>query len=210
MRYALYYTPREDSRLAAFGRAWFGNPCVAALTAQARTYGFHATLKAPFRLSDERSAGQLTNALADFCGKQPTVDAGRLVLTSLDGFLALVPENRRAALDELAADCVTSFDEFRAPPGEGELARRRTNGLTERQDHNLRTWGYPYVLEDFRFHMTLSRRLTGDEEARARNDLMPLLEPALAEPVTIDAISLSAQPAAEVPFEVQKRIALGG
>src|SRR3546814_3179533 len=73
-----------------------------------------------------------------------------LRLVILDGFLALVPSGPSDALEALAAGCVQRFERFRAPPSALELARRRSNGLTPRQERNLKDWGYPYVLEDFR------------------------------------------------------------
>src|SRR5690606_25636692 len=103
-----------------------------------------------FRLADGRGEAELQAALEAFCATRRPVSIGRLVLADLKGFLALVPERQEAALEELAADCVTAFDGFRAPPGEAELARRRAAGLSARQDRYLHAWGYPYVLEEFR------------------------------------------------------------
>ena len=39
--------------------------------------------------------------------------------------------------------------------------------VTERQASNLDRWGYPYVFDDFRFHMTLTGPLTADDRGRA-------------------------------------------
>src|SRR3546814_20748675 len=87
-----------------------------------------------------------------------------LRLVILDGFLALVPSGPSDALEALAAGCVQRFERFRAPPSALELARRRSNGLTPRQERNLKDWGSPYVLADFRFHLTLTAR-TPDQAA---------------------------------------------
>ncbi|SMF80501.1 Protein of unknown function [Tistlia consotensis] len=208
MRFALYYTPPAGSPLGALGERWFAEPAVAELTAQARVYGFHATLKAPFRLAGGETEASLTAALRAFCAGRRPVVAGRLRLADLDGFLALVPERQNAATGQLAADCVTGFDGFRAPPGAGELAKRRAAGLSDRQESHLARWGYPYVLEEFRFHMTLTRRLAAAEAAAARARLEPLLAPVLSEPLLLDAVSLSRQPAAGATFEVRARLAL--
>lgn len=209
-RYAIYYTPPPDSALEALGARWFADPAVEALTEQPRRYGFHATLKAPFRLAEGRDEAGLAAALAAFCAGRPPAGIGRLQLADLDGFLALVPERQDDALARLAGDCVTAFDGWRAPAGAAELARRRAAGLTASQEANLARWGYPYVLADFRFHMTLTRRLAPDETAEARRRLEPLLAPALARPATLEALSLAVEPAAGSSFEVRRRIALAG
>lgn len=209
-RYALYYTPPPDSPLDVFGARWFALAEVAALTAQPRLYGFHATLKAPFRLAAGRDEAALFTALADFCAGTARVDVGRLALADLDGFLALVPERQDAALERLAGDCVEFFDGFRAPAGDAELAKRRAGGLSARQEANLSRWGYPFVGEDFRFHMTLTRRLAASETSAARAALAPLVASALSRPLTLDALSLSVQPGEAAPFEVRRRLALAG
>ncbi|MEX2631150.1 MAG: DUF1045 domain-containing protein [Tistlia sp.] len=209
-RYALYFTPPGGSPLADLGACWFTDPAVTDITARPSLYGFHATLKAPFRLAAGREEGALLAALDDFCAARPPVGIGRLLLAELEGFLALVPARQSAELERLAADCVAAFDGFRAPAGEAERARRRAAGLSARQERHLLRWGYPYVADDFLFHMTLSRRLDPAEAAAAKSRLAPLAAPALAGPVLLDALSLSVQPAAGAPFEVRRRIALSG
>lgn len=209
-RYALYYTPPLDSPLGRLGARWFADPAVEALTAQPRLYGFHATLKAPFRLAEGRDEAELSRALADFCAGRAPAEVGPLQLADLDGFLALVPERQGPAIERLAADCVTEFDAFRASPREAELERRQGAGLSRRQEALLARWGYPYVLEDFRFHMTLTRRLDAAEKESAAATLEPLVAPALAEPLTVEAISLSVQPEEGDWFEVRERLPLGG
>lgn len=210
MRFALYYTPPPGSALDGLGRCWFAEPSTAELTAQVRIYGFHATLKAPFRLAQGRDRNELQDALAAFCAARAAVPTGRLVLAEIEGFLALVPERQTAELEALAAGCVTEFDAFREPPGERELARRRAAGLTARQDRYLLAWGYPYVLEEFRFHMTLTRRLTLAESAETRARLAPLAAPATAEPLVLDAVSLCLQRHEGAAFEVVERLPLSG
>jgi hypothetical protein len=54
------------------------------------------------------------------------------------------------------------------PLSDAELARRRQAPLTPEQDHLLLTWGYPWVLEHFQFHLSLSGPLgTCSPEAKA-------------------------------------------
>jgi hypothetical protein len=82
-----------------------------------------------------------------------------LEVRRLGGFIAVVPTEPSAALADLAAATVAALDPFRAPPSEAELARRRKARLSDRQEALLMKWGYPYVMEEFRFHLTLTGRL---------------------------------------------------
>src|SRR5262249_46661964 len=99
------------------------------------------------------------------------------------------------------------FDKFRAPPDAAELAKRRAAGLTPAQDALLERWGYPYVFDEFRFHMTLTRRLNDEEQARIEPRLLPLVAPATAGPLLIDALSLFAQADRASPFRLIRRFA---
>ena len=133
---------------------------LAELTQSARGYGFHATIKPPFYLREGRSEAELLDAFAAFAkGREPF--EVQLGLRSLGGFLALMmtpPDHRMSAL---AADAVRDLDPFRALPSEAELARRRKSGLSAQQETLLQQWGYPYVMGEFRFHMTLSTPTAG-------------------------------------------------
>jgi putative phosphonate metabolism protein len=219
MRYAIYFAPGRGSSLASAGARWLGRDAFsgtalsqpalpglsadrfAALTADPRRYGFHATLKAPFELADGYTEGEVASTIAAFARERRAFGL-RLALTRLDGFLALTPAEASAGVDALAADAVRVFDRFRAPPGPGEIERRRRAGLTPAEDDNLVTWGYPYVFESFRFHMTLSQRLQDADaeliEAAARSFFGDLL----SAPVPIDRVALFAEPSPGAPFTV--------
>jgi hypothetical protein len=122
--------------------------------------------------------------------------------------MALVPDGRLAALDVLAADCVRDFDRFRAPPREAELARRRGARLSARQDALLTQWGYPYVMEEFRLHLTLTGRLTGEDQALLAPILARLTAAYCGTPIDIDALAVCVQSAPGEPFTVRRRFAL--
>ena len=173
-RYALYYAPDPASSLGRFGSAWLGR-CAAtggelpqpridgvdpatlrALTAAPRRYGFHATLKAPFRLARGASLSGLVRSLERFCARQKAFRLPPLAVAELDDFLALVPAAPEPRIDALAAACMSGLDRFRAPLRAGELKRRRRNALSAHEDLLLRRWGYPYVLDRFRFHFSLT------------------------------------------------------
>ncbi|MBE3637507.1 DUF1045 domain-containing protein [Mangrovicoccus algicola] len=225
-RYAVYYLPPEGA-LAEFGASWLGwdaaegravpHPAdldpgldIAALTATPRRYGFHATIKPPFRLAAGRSARELSIAFHDFCARQQPVMLERLELTRLGGFLALTPPGDTGALARLAAAAVRDLDGFRAPAPEAELARRRGAGLSPRQEENLARWGYPHVMEEFRFHMTLSGRIAdAQQRARLQAALAPVLEPILPAPFGIDTLCLVGADA-EDRFRLIERLQLRG
>jgi putative phosphonate metabolism protein len=205
-RYAIYVTPRPGP-LAGFGAAWLGwdaasgAPCphpalpglprpVAEITAAPRRYGFHGTLKPPFRLAAGCEAGALAAALAAFCAGTGAVSLAGLDLARIGRVLALCPVGGTDALDALAAAVVARFDPFRAPPDAAELDRRRAQRLTTRQEAMLQRWGYPHVMEEFRFHMTLTGPLPPAELAAVEAALAPVLAPLLPAPFPIDALTL--------------------
>ncbi|MDR3515467.1 MAG: DUF1045 domain-containing protein [Azospirillaceae bacterium] len=225
-RYALYFAPEPDTALARFGAWWFGrredSPHFealsdladlaperrAALVADARGYGLHATLKAPFRLREGCTVDELAGALAAFVAGRAAIAAAPLVLAEIDGFVALMPREPVPAITALAADCVAAFDRFRAPAAATELARRRSAGLTAAQDAYLLAWGYPYVMDEFRFHVTLTGRLDPVERQHIAGRLRPLLAPVLAAPLRLGSVCLFCQADATQPFVMRNRAAL--
>jgi putative phosphonate metabolism protein len=227
-RYAIYFAPDAASPLARFGDEWLDYDAAAgamvaqpvvpgvaserlfAITAEPRRYGFHATLKPPFALAEGRNAASLEAAVAALAGGFVAFVAPRLRLASISGFWALTLSEPCPMMDQLAEHCVEEFDRFRAPPTPAELARRRRAGLTPRQDALLMRWGYPYVMEEFRFHMTLTARLDRDEGAAVGRLLEPLVEPLCLTPLTVGAISLFRQQRNDKPFCLVGRYALPG
>lgn len=205
-RYAIYFTPRPP--LAEIGAAWLGwdvargttiaHPDIAGVdvahvTATPRKYGLHATIKPPMFLTDGTDAEQLQSELTALCATLAPVKLDGLKLARLSGFLALVPEGEQGALAALAARVVTALDHFRAPPGEAELARRRESNLSPAQEQHLKDWGYPYVMDQFRFHMTLSGRLDRAEAERIMATITPHFAPHLPRPFLVDSLTLAGQ-----------------
>ena len=101
-----------------------------------------------------------------------------------------------------------AFDQFRRPAEASELARRRSAGLSERQDALLVRFGYPYVLDEFRFHMTLTERL----EPRVSAGLKPWLQQhfaaALQAPAMVADLCLFVQERPDVQFRILQRFPL--
>lgn len=212
MRFAIYFAPLPGTALHRQGSLWLGRdaatgetmaqPGVAglhALTSDPRRYGFHATLKPPFALRAGVEVESLMRAAAALAAGLSPFEV-KLRLDQLDGFLALVPEFPSPQLDALAERCVRDLDGFRAPPSEAELARRRKAPLSARQDAHLLRWGYPYVFEDFRFHMTLTERLGAEDATRIRAAAEAHFADALSAPISIDGITLFEEPAPAAPF----------
>ncbi|MDW8445270.1 MAG: DUF1045 domain-containing protein [Acetobacteraceae bacterium] len=177
----------------------------ARLIADAARYGWHATLKAPFRLAEGESEERLDEALQDFAAQRSAFPAPRLVVSSLAGFLAVVPAEPCPPLSALAEKTVRAFDRFRAPPTEEELARRQAVGLTPRQQSLLATWGYPYVMDEWRFHMTLTARLPSEHEKPLRIALAERFAYALAAPLAFRELALYVEPAPGAPFRLLRR-----
>lgn len=171
-----------------------------AVTVQARRYGFHGTLKAPFRLAPGRTLEELTAGVSRFASDRTAVDVPDLALLRLSGFFALVAGRPAAALHALADALVTTFDDFRAPLTEAETARRDPAGLTPRQRELLDAWGYPYVLEEFRFHLTLTDRVSPALEPRVLAALTGWFAPVLGRPVLLDAVAVFTEEAPGAPF----------
>lgn len=226
MRYAIYFTPDRDHALTRTAAAWLGRdaftgtplmpPAVSNIspaeiayhTAAARRYGFHATIKAPFRLAAGESERSLVDALDAYAQATPPLLLPQLVIGQIDGFFALLPSRGFAELKAFAASVVTAFDRFRAPITEAEIERRNPEALSAEQFRNLCQWGYPYVFDAFRFHMTLSGRVAGAEAARLRSALEEVFEPVLGEPVPIDGLAVFVEPEAGGPFTILSRHAL--
>ena len=200
-RFALYAVP-DSEELADFGARWLGwdirsgaavdQFAVAGLddvTVTPRKYGFHGTIKPPFRLGAATGVDALQQAVAALAADVAPVATDGLRLATLGKFLALVPGGDTAPLGALAARCVRDLDHFRAPPTAAELERRRAVGLTARQEEHLAAWGYPYVMEDFRFHMTLTGQLTPEELQFWRETASRRL-PAEPVPFTVDRLAL--------------------
>lgn len=175
----------------------------AALTAEPRRYGFHATLKAPFRLRDDYHEANLVaqmRALAASVVDPPRIEP---VVDLIAGFVAIVPRAPSSALDRLAADCVTRLDGFRAPMAAEDKARRAAAGLGVAQIAHLERWGYPYVLDEFRFHMTLTGRIAADRRAAIHAHLREAFAKACgSHPIVLDRLTLVRQDNPDAPFRV--------
>lgn len=168
-RVAIYGVPGIDQgappvarQLLAAAEAWYASH--PDITRDPRRYGFHATLKAPFELATDTSIADLERAVAEFALARPPLVLRKIGPAILGSFRALVPRGEHHEIDRLAADVVRTFDRFRAPLTAQDVARRHPESLTARQREILDDWGYPYSLDEFRFHLTLTDSLSDDAE----------------------------------------------
>jgi hypothetical protein len=223
-RYAIYFVP-GDTTLYQFGTSVLGYDCYTGRddafidgvdeswverVREPRVYGFHATLKAPFRLAKGFNQSDLDRAVLDFASDHPAISVGDLVVRELGSFIALVPKAPRPLLDRFAGACVREFDRFRAPLSEPERQRRLVANLSARQIENLEQWGYPYVFDDFCFHMTLTGSLASSDRSRALQFLSAKFEQLPgAQLLVIDRIVVARQTDKTAPFQVIQQALLG-
>jgi putative phosphonate metabolism protein len=225
-RYAIYYVPDAGSALARFGAGLLGYdafngedlpfpadviaeiPDWADLTNDPRKYGFHATLKAPFSLAPGKTEAELVTACDAFAATTRTIPAITPVVRTISGFIAVVPAAPSADLNTLAQDCVEAFDGFRAPMTSEDRARRNPAALTARQVEQLDRFGYPYVLKDFRFHMTLTGRLPPPRSAAVLTMLQARFAALGLTSLLIDRIALFRQEAPTSRFQIIRQTTL--
>ncbi len=227
-RYAIYYAPAAASDLALFAAAWLGwDPAsgttvahpdapplapadVARVTRSPRRYGFHGTLKAPFRLTAGAAYDDLQSAVAALASTLPPVLLPGLRLSRLGRFIALTAIGDEAPLATLAERLTVDLDALRAPLDAAELARRRDAGLSARQDEYLMRWGYPYVLDEFRFHLSLTGALPPEDLERAEAALRPLVKRFEPVEMIIGEVCIFADPGTGSNFRIVDRIPLTG
>jgi 2'-5' RNA ligase len=225
-RYGIYFAPQRTTPLWMKASAWLGRDAYSgealvrpvlpglehldleAMTADPRGYGFHATLKAPFELATEWSEDELLDQTRRLAARVDRFEAP-IAPAALGPFLAFQIVGTSPQMDALHSVCVCVLDELRAPLTDNDLARRRKAGLTPEQDARLLAWGYPYVHEDFRFHMTLTGRIK-DETVRAL--VLDALQYHFAPETGLapfDGLAVFKQVDREAPFTVLARFDLG-
>ncbi len=154
------------------------------------------------------SEADLLVAFATFAERTAPVEIPSVIVGQLGPFFALVPERLHPPLQEFAASVVEHFEPFRAPLSQTDIERRKPESLPSAQRENLMRWGYPYVFDEFRFHMTLTGPVP---EARAPA-MARLLGDRFADfvgrPLRIDGLALFAEPERGAPFLVHSRLPL--
>ena len=228
MRYALYFTPPASDPLTLAAQRWLGRnaftgaaleqPTVAGfdaaaltgLTADPRRYGFHATLKAPFTLSEGRSEAEFIAEIGRFVAETDPFDIPEVVVGRLGSFFALVPGDHCDALQGFAAEVVRRFERFRAPLSSADIARRKPDELNAAERQNLVQWGYPYVFDEFRFHMTLTGRVPAERHDAVETVLLDQFAEFHGRPLPVTGLALFREPSRGADFTVHSLFPLGG
>lgn len=227
-RYAVYFVPDAKSTLGHFGRQWLGwDICAGApipmgslpgfnqkthadIIGTPARYGFHATLKAPLRLNRGVTVDSFLSGVETLANRLAPVTGIPLALSQLGHFLALTPTQQLQGLAVIANTCVRDLDIFRAPLKTTERQRRRPESLSSHQRNMLDLWGYPYVLDEYRFHMTLTNKLNATTLNHVTQLLSPILAPILSKPMVVDAITVVVQRAPGDSFRLLRRFPLRG
>ena len=215
-RYAIYFAPKDSSQLSQFGEVILARTATTprkpdasssftdqarwkALTKKPAHYGFHATLKAPFELRDDVTLDQLLLAVETFASTQKSLALETLTPRYLSRFMALTLSEQNKELTKFAFSCVTEFEDFRRPLSEADIKRRQLRSLTPRQDALLHKYGYPYIDDEFRFHMTLSDAMENSDQ-----DYQQWVQDQYARCVTttpvLDQLAIYAQSTRETAF----------
>ena len=213
-RHAAYFAPALQSQAWDLGSQWLGrcahqmtplqqpqfdnlsSEVFEKLTSAPRLYGWHATLKAPFELNSNAKLEELQPAFRQLAHNTVSAFHLPLKLVEMGDFLALVPSHPSPDLQKFAEHCVRQLHALALPLSETEIQRRTGAGLTARQTALLHAWAYPFVMDQFQFHLTLSGSLRNVEshvkiklKAAAQEWFAPLLEHGL----DIDAVTWFSQ-----------------
>lgn len=230
-RHAAYFAPAHGHTLAELGAQWLGRcaltRCAVAApafsgiadtlfrhcTAAAARYGWHATMKAPFSLRTGLGVQAVPEAFAAFAQSQPAITLAALSLRNMGDYLALVPSEPSPTLQDLAFACVRALHPLAQPLSDQQVAQRRSTPLSPQQDAMLLQWGYPFVGDQFQWHMTLTGSLHGlapQTVQQLHAAASQWFEPVLNRPLILDAISWFIEPHAGGDFYEAQRFPLGG
>jgi putative phosphonate metabolism protein len=225
-RYAIYFAATAGSLLDTLGNSWLGRNAesdeavdpdlpsemphdewVAVITSP-RRYGFHATLKPPFRFTERATFSDLQGALEDFASRHKAFTAPALQLRRLGHFLALTLSQPSEEFTRLAAASVADFDCFRAPATAQELERHLHGSLSSREREHIMRWGYPYVFDTWQFHMTLTGSLPAPSLPPLEQYLAQRFAPVTGQPWLVDSVCVFYEPYPHAPFQLVSRAAL--
>jgi putative phosphonate metabolism protein len=217
-RYAIYYIP--DLPLFQIGSDWLGWNSITGqettlsadhrrITDRPRKYGFHATVKPPFSLASNSTQGDLQDAFQTFCATVSPATGGTLKISRLGRFLAMTQDVQSNEMTELAASTVSHFDKFRAPLSDNDIEKRRQRRLTPQQHALMLRWGYPYVMQEFKFHMTLTGPLAPNEIDAIEHDANTRFQEFIGQPLKIASLALLGEDSDSGRFHVVDKLSLG-
>ena len=179
-RVAIYFLPKKNSSLENFGKNLLGRDInkkkKISLTRrqkyfinrgftyfdelkdyceQPAKYGFHATLKAPFRLKRNVKTKNFYDVISHIAAQHSRFKIKGLKIVYSKKFTLITSRKPNKLLINLENDLVKHLDTFRAELNKTEIKKRIPDSLTFKQNKYLKEWGYPFVLDQYKFHMTL-------------------------------------------------------
>lgn len=179
-RVAIYFLPKKNSSLENFGKNLLGRDInkkrKISLTRRQKyfinrrftyfdelkdycekpaKYGFHATLKAPFRLKRNVKTKDFYDVISHIAAQHSRFKIKGLKIVYRKKFTFITSRKEIKSLINLENDLVKHLDTFRAELNKTEIKKRNPDSLTFKQNKYLKEWGYPFVLDQFKFHMTL-------------------------------------------------------
>jgi hypothetical protein len=217
-RYAVYYVPELQSDFYALGSSLLGYSIreggrihypvlpgvksVGEFTRKAAVYGFHATIVAPFQTEASREA--ICSGLEKAVEGHAPFRLNKLEMTLLRGFPVLLTSEPMEALSRLEQSLLETLSPMFLPPDPASLQRR--GGLSPRQLEYFWKWGYPFVLDEHCFHLTLGDSEAPDYFLTALKGYFP---EGMLEKLTLSKVSLCIQEKKEGPFVVDRDFPLG-
>lgn len=227
-RYALSYVPEQGTPLAELGRTWLGHdidssvfidqPDVPGITPERleelthwrRSEGMHGVLKPSFQLRSTASIESLLDTVRLFCRCQEPVHIPQMEVNVIGKFLALTPTIPSRQLVALASECVRVFEGFRQPILINMDDRYRNDKLTVYQKRMLKHWGYPYVMEEFRFFIPMTDRIEDDaEREEITKAVTSISKPGIGETVHIRELTVLGQDSRQEPMRIVERVPFG-
>lgn len=227
-RYAIYYTPPRNSLLESAGTHWLGRTAIRygqipkeipegflkqeyyQLIESPRWYGFHGTIRAPFELVKNITPDEFIKEVGNICAAHSPFNISGLSISCFGGFLALTPSSSYPELVKLHSDLIRKLNSLRPALSRFDLKRHMDKQLSERQERLLRRFGYPFILEEFKFHMTLTGKIEDRVRRLYKEKLEHILNPYLTEPVPVHEVSIYMQPDRKTPFTEVTRVPLTG
>jgi len=225
-RYAIYFCPSPSAPLYGQGSRWLGRDAATGAdldpdlpdhiqheewlraTESPRRYGFHATLKPPFRLAENATYEDLQAALHELAKRHVCFCAPPLRIGTLGRFLALTLSASSEEFCHLATDCVREFDRYRLPATEAELAQRLRDSLSLREREYVLRWGYPYVLDTWKFHMSLTGSMPPEALPPLKQYLRQRFASVCGEALLVDSVCIFHESHPEAPFQLLDRVYL--
>jgi hypothetical protein len=124
-----------------------------------------------------------------------------MTIAMIDGFLAIVPARQDEEVNAFSLACVTALEPLRAQLDDKARAARSADPyLSPRQRALIDSFGYPFVADQFRFHMTLTDRLDPEAAEEIRAVAAAWFAPVLREACVLDSLSIFLEPEAAQTF----------